>query len=201
MSIDWVHLIPALLTMIVAIDPIGAIPAYLFSVRNMPSRLHHNFAIRSVALAAFVLLIILVAGQFLIEILGLWIGAFQVVVGVLLFMYAVTKVLGKVDSVCIFGEMKHNTNGEGMFSLSMTSIASPGAMLAILLLTDNHTVSLADQAATAALLLLVLFMTLTVLLSANSIHRMIGKPGADVIGRVMGIALCHRRGGYCSKRI
>ena len=71
----------------------------------------------------------------------------------------------------------------------MPSIASPGAMLAIVILTDNHTESLADQAITAGLLMIVLVLTLILLLAASFVHRFIGNTGASVISRVMGIVL------------
>jgi multiple antibiotic resistance protein len=71
----------------------------------------------------------------------------------------------------------------------MPSIASPGAMLAIVILTDNHTNPVADQAITAALLGLVLLITLVVLLMATYLVRVIGNTGASVISRVMGIIL------------
>ncbi len=71
----------------------------------------------------------------------------------------------------------------------MPSIASPGAMLALVVLTDNHTEPLADQVTTAGLLALVLLLTLVVLLVASAIHKVIGNTGANVISRVMGIIL------------
>ena len=71
----------------------------------------------------------------------------------------------------------------------MPSIASPGAILAIVILTDNHTETLSDQAITAGLLLIVLLLTLVLLLAATVINRVIGYTGASVISRVMGIVL------------
>ncbi len=58
-----------------------------------------------------------------------------------------------------------------VFPLAMPSIASPGAMLAIVILTDNHTESIAEQAITAGLLLIVLLLTLVLLLVAIRLAR------------------------------
>jgi multiple antibiotic resistance protein len=71
----------------------------------------------------------------------------------------------------------------------MPSIASPGAMLAIVVLTDNHTEPLNEQAITAALLGLVLLVTLLLLFLASAVYRLIGNTGVSVISRVMGIVL------------
>ena len=98
----------------------------------------------------------------------------------------------------IFGESKPAREIEeaerdhlagAVFPLAMPSIASPGAMLAIVILTDNHTETIAAQAITAGLLLLVLVLTLTLLLAATFVYRIIGNTGASVISRVMGIVL------------
>lgn len=62
-------------------------------------------------------------------------------------------------------------------------------MLAIVILTDNHTESIAEQAITAGLLGLVLLLTLVLLLAASVVHRVIGNTGASIISRVMGIVL------------
>jgi multiple antibiotic resistance protein len=76
-----------------------------------------------------------------------------------------------------------------VFPLAMPSIASPGAMLAIVILTDNHRHSIAEQAMTAGVLVVVLLLTLGLLLAASWINRFIGTTGASIISRVMGIIL------------
>ena len=62
-------------------------------------------------------------------------------------------------------------------------------MLAIVILTDNHTNPIKDQIITAGMLLLVLAFTLVLLLLAGRIGRLMGTTGASVISRVMGIIL------------
>ena len=98
----------------------------------------------------------------------------------------------------IFGESKAEQEIEAaerdhmagaVFPLAMPSIASPGAMLAVVILTRNESNSVAEQAVTAGLLLLVLLVTLGVLLAAGALNRVIGSTGSSVISRVMGIIL------------
>ena len=62
-------------------------------------------------------------------------------------------------------------------------------MLAVVVLTDNTRVAIPAQAMTAALMAGVLACTLTLLLLAAPIHRVIGITGEVVISRVMGIIL------------
>ena len=72
-------------------------------------------------------------------------------------------------------------------SLAVPSIASPGAMLALVILTDSDTIPLAEQAVAAAMPVAVLALTLGLLLASGAIRRVIGSTGASVISRVMGI--------------
>lgn len=186
---DWAALTKELVTLFVVIDPVGSVPVFLFAVQNVPRKLHHLFALRAVAIAALVLLAFLVGGQFLLETLGLRLGSFQIAGGIILFVFAMTMIFGESKPLREIEEAERDHLAGAVFPLAMPSIASPGAMLAIVILTDNHTESLADQAITAGLLMIVLVLTLILLLAASFVHRFIGNTGASIISRVMGIVL------------
>ena len=189
LALDLTALTREFVTLLVVIDPVGTIPVYLYALRSVPSRLHRRFALRAVAIATLVLLAFLVAGQVIIETLGLRLGSFQIAGGIILFLFARTMIFGdsKPEQEIAEAERDHLTGA--VFPLAMPSIASPGAMLAVVILTDNHRYSVAEQAVTAGLLVLVLILTLALLLAASFIHRLIGNTGASVISRVMGIVL------------
>ncbi len=186
---DWTALIKEFVTLLVVIDPVGSIPVFLFAVQNVPRRLHGRFALWATIIAAMVLLGFLVAGQILLETMGFRLGSFQTAGGVILFLFALTMIFGESKPAREIGEAEGEHLAGAVFPLAMPSIASPGAMLAIVILTDNHTESIADQAITAGLLVLVLGLTLVLLLAASAVHRVIGNTGASVISRVMGIVL------------
>ena len=68
-------------------------------------------------------------------------------------------------------------------------IAGPGAMLAVVLLTDDDRFNLQGQLMTLGRVALVLAITLFFLLTAGWISRVIGSAGVNVITRVMGMLL------------
>jgi multiple antibiotic resistance protein len=76
-----------------------------------------------------------------------------------------------------------------IFPLAVPSLASPGAMLAIVLLTDNNRFSVPEQAVTAAVMLCVLGIALLCMLLAGPILRVIRRSGAAIVSRVMGMVL------------
>ncbi|MEM0905947.1 MAG: MarC family protein [Pseudomonadota bacterium] len=187
--LNWQDLFRDFITMFVVIDPIGSIPVFFFAARGVPPELHARFAIHAVAAATVILLLFLIGGQILFEALELSLGAFQVSGGIVLFMFATTMIFGDSKPTTEIQTAKKDHLSGAIYPLAIPSIASPGAMLAVVILTDNNTFSIQHQAVTAGILLIVLAITLVVLLLATFIRRVIGDSGASVISRVMGIIL------------
>ena len=75
------------------------------------------------------------------------------------------------------------------FPLATPSIASPGAMMAVVLLTENETHTLLDQVSTAIVMLLVVSTAYGLMLASEPISRIIGTGGASIVSRVMGMIL------------
>ena len=85
--------------------------------------------------------------------------------------------------------MIQGSTERAVFPLAVPSIASPGAMLAAVLLTKNDVYTIPEQALTTLAMLAVLVVTLVFMLGANFIQRIIGNSGASIISRVMGLIL------------
>ena len=189
MTIDWTSLIREFVTLFVVIDPVGSLPVYLFAVQGVPANLHRQFALRAIAISTVVLLAFLIGGQILMETMGLRLGSFQIAGGIVLFVFAMTMIFGDSKPTREIEEAERDHLAGAVFPLAIPSIASPGAMLAVVVLTNNHTETIANQAVTAGLLVLVLLVTLGLLLAASTVFKVIGITGASVISRVMGIVL------------
>ena len=187
--LDWPAILKDFITIFVVIDPIGSIPVFIFAAASVPKELHRRFAIRAVIIASLVLFAFLVGGQYVLEALGLRLGSFQVAGGVILFLFALSMIFGDSKPAAEIQEAERDHLSGAVFPLAMPSIASPGAMLGVVILTDNHSFSFIEQAVTAGLLTVVLLLTLTMLLLAGKIYGLIGATGASVISRVMGIIL------------
>jgi multiple antibiotic resistance protein len=64
-----------------------------------------------------------------------------------------------------------------------------GSILAVVLLTDNTRFSIPEQFGTVVVLAAALATILAILLFANPISRLVGKGGANVVKRIMGLVL------------
>lgn len=189
MDVDVSSLLREFITLLVVIDPIGTLPVFYFATAAVPAALHWRFAVRAVLVAWIVLIGFLVAGQVLLEGLGLRFGSFQIAGGIVLFLFAMTMIFGESKPQREIEEAGRGDLSGAVFPLAMPSIASPGAMLAIVVLTDNHKNSIPDQLVTAGLLTVILALTLVLLLLGAILKRVLGNSGASVISRVMGIIL------------
>ena len=76
-----------------------------------------------------------------------------------------------------------------VFPLAVPAIAGPGAITAVILLTDNDVYSVHERAETAVVVLVVLALNYVLLLLSDAILRIIGRQGAAILTRVMGIIL------------
>jgi multiple antibiotic resistance protein len=188
-SIDFAGILREFITLFVVVDPIGTLPVFYFATAAVPAALHWRFAVRAVLVAWCVLMGFLVAGQVILEGIGLRFGSFQIAGGIVLFLFALQMIFGESKPLREIEEAERDHLSGAVFPLAMPSIASPGAMLAIVVLTDNHRTSIPDQIVTAGLLTVVLLLTLGLLLAGSRLKRVLGKTGASVVSRVMGIIL------------
>lgn len=172
----------------VVIDPIGTIPVFVAVTAGMPSAALRKTAIQAALVATLVLGFFLVLGQFLIDALGISLPAFQIAGGVILFLFALTMIFG-LNSGSNGVEQERGDGMPAIFPLAVPSLASPGAILAIVLLTDNNRFSIPEQAVTAAIMVSVMIIALLFMLTAGPILRVIRKSGAAIVSRVMGMVL------------
>jgi len=177
------------ITLFVVIDPVGTIPVFLFATAAVPQHLHRSFALRAVLVSALVLGLFLVLGQIILEGIGLRLGAFQIAGGIILFLFALSMIFGETKAASEIKEAENEDLSGAVFPLAIPSIASPGAILAVVILTDNHSTGIVEQTMTAVVLLFVLVITFLLLLLASKIQKLIGQTGVSVISRVMGLIL------------
>lgn len=175
------------------IDPIGTIPVYLSQTQQLSPAQKRRVAVKAVAIAAGVLLFFLVAGQYLLEAMEIPLAAFQAAGGLVLLLFALTMIFGEskpeIETKISEEISRSHLSNLAVYPLAIPSIASPGAMIAIVMLTDNYRYSLIDQSLTALVMIAILVVTLLLLLVATRLQKILGVVGPAIISRVMGLIL------------
>ena len=181
-------LVENLITLVVVVDPIGSIPIFLHATGGLVLRDRRKVAFTAVAVALFVLTLFLYGGQYALEAMHIGIPAFRIAGAAVLFIFAVQMIFSGHHQGGA-AEPSRTAVEIAVFPVAMPSIASPGALLAVVLLTDNNRFSLAEQSVTAGLMVVVLVGVLLALLLAGRIQRYLGAAGIMVVTQIMGLVL------------
>jgi multiple antibiotic resistance protein len=176
------------LMLLVTIDPVGTVALFVPLTAGLPAAERSRIARKGVLVAGCVLVAFLVAGELLLSELGIRLVSFQVAGGVILFLFGLQMVFGTgvMAERAFTEEPGHDV---AVFPLALPGIANPGAIMAVVLLTDNHRHSVKQQAITAVVLVIVLLLTLFALLASKHLSRLLGGTGMNVLIRVMGLLL------------
>jgi multiple antibiotic resistance protein len=169
------------------IDPIGNVAIFAGLTVSLTRAERRRTALRATVYATVILVVAVVAGQIILDAIGIHLHSLKVAGGIILFLFGLQMLFGRLDA-----EPKAPEPGRDLavFPLAVPSIAGPGAMMAVILLTDNDVYTVAEQAQTGVVLLVVLLLTYILLLFSDAILRIIGRQGAAILVRVMGIILC-----------
>jgi multiple antibiotic resistance protein len=183
----------AFVNFIVIIDPIGVVPFFIGHTAQLDSAARRATALKSVAIAAIVLLVFTIIGQPLLHYLGVSVAAFRIAGGVLLLLLAIDMVLVKESGIRATTQKEEEEANHrpdiAVFPLAVPLIAGPGAIASVILLQSQNADSLARQGVVAGVMLAVLLLTGLSFLIASRIMKVFGVTGINVMTRVLGIIL------------
>lgn len=173
------------LIMWATIDSIGTMALFTALTAHLSSEEHRRTAFKTVIYAGAVLLVSIVIGQVILGAMGIRLVSFQLAGGVILFLFGLQMIFGSGPQPSR-AEPEHDI---AVFPLAIPATATPGAILAVILLTDNHVHPISVQIGTALITLGILGVTLVLLLFSSRIVGIIGISGASILTRVMGMIL------------
>jgi multiple antibiotic resistance protein len=175
------------LILLATVDPVGTLALFVGLTASAQPRDRSKIALRCVGYSAAILVVFIALGQLLLGSLGIRLESFQLAGGIIFFLFGVQMVTGSgAMATAGSAEPGHDV---AVFPLAVPSIASPGAILAVVVLTDNREFTVIEQATTAVILIGVLLFTLVLLLQANRVHGWIGDAGSTLLVRVLGLVL------------
>ena len=182
----------AFVTFLVVIDPPGCAPIFAGLTRESPPAQRRMMAIRSVLVAAGILLFFSLFGEDLLRTLGISLAAFRIAGGIMLFLIALEMVFEKRTQrrETRAQEVSADTEHEdvSVFPMAIPMIAGPGSIASVMLLvarSDGLTETLTVFAALGAVLLL----TLLALLAAGPLMRLLGHRMEAMLTRLLGVIL------------
>ena len=159
------------------IDPIGTMALFTALTAHLSPAKRRRTAYKTIIYAGTVLLASIVIGQLILNAMGIRMVSFQLGGGIILFLFGLQMIFGS-GSQQASREPEHDI---AVFPLAIPATATPGAILAVILLTDNHVHPISVQIGTALITVGVLAVTLLLLLLSTRIIRVIGVGGASIL--------------------
>lgn len=170
------------------IDPIGTMPVFISATRGLKADDRKHVAYVAAMAAIGILLFFIFVGESVLNAMGVPMLAFQISGGIVLFLFALTMIFGESKPEAEAQDIKHSKD-VAIFPLATPSIASPGAMMAVVLLTQRELHTFDEQLVTTVLMLVVVGITYVLMRTASTILKYIGDGGANIVSRVMGMIL------------
>lgn len=175
------------ITLFVVIDPVGTVPLFLSLTRHLDPLARRKVATRCVIASGLVLLAFLVLGHGLLGALGIGIPAFRVAGGIVVFLFGLQMIFEtEQKNRTAHGESGHDL---AIFPLAFPAVAGPAAMLTVILVSEPGHATMVDRVLVGMILLSILATTWLMFLLANPIQQLLGKAGANLISRVLGMLL------------
>lgn len=182
-----------LVILFVVVDPIGLAPIFAALTHDGSAAYRRRMALQGTAIACAILVAFVIFGDPLLRLLGIGLPAFQIAGGALLFLLAVDMVFARQSGIRSTTpperrEAEHKID-ISVFPLAFPLIAGPGALTTVLLMSREHAGASGTPVLVLVVVLIVLAATLATLLVAEHILRAIGRTGANVVSRLLGVIL------------
>lgn len=187
MELDTAYTITVLVTMFVVMDPIAIAPVFLALTPGMSNAQRRRIAWRAVAVAGFVLAIFALAGEAVLNFIGISMPAFRVAGGILLFLTAIDMLFDRRTKRRKDRADEDDHDDPSVFPIAIPLIAGPGSIASIILLTGEKPGF--EGLATVVVMTVFTLAVMALTLQASGYLERIGKTGINVITRLLGMLL------------
>src|SRR5882757_3082397 len=184
--------ISAFVTLLVVVDPVGLVPAFIAITGGLPAQARRNVALRACLIAAAVLAGSALAGDWLLRTLSITLPAFRIAGGLLLFSIASEMVFGvRIARQSKEAEevVEDHVRNIAAFPLAIPLMAGPGAIAATVLLAGRADSDSMRLGILLGVIAVVLAICLAVFTAAGRIGKLIGSTGNVVMSRLLGVLL------------
>ena len=183
---ETAKLVQDAITLFLVVNPFGSLPIFVAATAAMAPAERERVARRASLIAAGILITFIAVGEIVLDGMGVELPSFRVAGGIVLLLIALRRVLHD-DSAPAAGSAAGQD--VAVFPLATPMLAGPGAIIAAVLLTDNNSFTIAEQAVTAGVVLAIFLTTYVVFRAASAVQGLIGRTGASIMSRVFGLIL------------
>ena len=177
-------------TLWAVLEPISHLSLFLATTSEIEAKQRRKAAVLCCFFAFLILAFFSLVGRALLDAMGISVPSFQIAGGLVLFMYATSMIFSephKPPSIEV-GSDKHIAS-LAVYPLAIPIIAGPGAILSVVILSDDSSNVVANQAVTIAVVATLMVILMVLFWLGDLVVKVIGTPGTNLIRRCMGLVL------------
>ena len=187
------QLIKTFVVFFLVIEPISLVPMFAALTRGGEPGYRRRMAYKSIAISALIFVFFAIAGDLVLQALGVSVDAFKIAGGLLLFLLSVDMVFARqsgLRSTTVREQDEARYREDiSVFPMAFPLIAGPGALATLLLFVVETRGEPLAVISLLGVIAVVLALTLVLLLTTTSIMRVMGVTGANVVSRLLGVVL------------
>ena len=172
------ELINAFISLLIIIDPFTNAPVFYQMTANFDPKRRKRIIIRSVIVSLFILLLFALFGDLIVKPFGMEIDDIRIATGLILLIYAIQALFGKVEAEMIDPE------SIAIVPMAIPLLAGPGAISLVL-----YYRSIMPPYEVGLVVVAVMLTSLPILLSGRYLDKILGKNGTLALSRILAILM------------
>ncbi len=177
------------LTVIILIDPLGLIPIFISLTQDMQPRDRRKTMFKSVTVALGILTFFIVAGERILDFLGILPGSFFIAGGILFFIISLDLLLGHRQRTKTSRREMEQREDSSVFPLAVPILAGPGTITTIIIYSVEASDPLVISLILFGAVVTALSICLITMAGSDHILRLLRETGVSVVQRLMGLIL------------
>lgn len=173
------NVLTSTIQLLAVVEPFGIIPILINLTKKMEKETSKALSKTAAVTSAILLMIFAIAGTQILSTFGITVNSFMVAGGALLFIVSL--------EIMRHGELRNIENelqGSGVVPIAFPLIAGPGAITSVIISQQKD-----GPIVTLLSIIIVIGITYLVLRSINSIYRILGNRGSEIISRIFAVIL------------
>ena len=165
--------------LLAVVEPFGIIPILINLTKNMEKETSKALSKSAALTSALLLMIFGIAGTQILSVFGITVNSFMVAGGALLFIVSL-----EIMRHGALRNIQNDLQGTGVIPIAFPLIAGPGAITSVIISQQKD-----GLIVTLLSIIIVIGITYLILRSINSIYRILGNRGSEVISRIFAVIL------------
>lgn len=188
---DWAEYLKFFIGLVAILNPIGVIPVFINLTGQQSAAERSETAFVAGVSVGAVLLISLVAGEFILNLFGISIASFRVGGGILILLMAISMMQATMSPTRQTPEEARDAalkESVGVVPLAIPLLAGPGAISTMILYANRSTSLLHDLVLGVGVVAVAALVWLMFRL-AQPVAARLGRTGINVVTRIMGLIM------------